>query len=151
VFFVYGIPNTESQWQAKKTEEEFKNIIFAYTYVTVFVIIFSLEIDIDKTFAEFRETVRNSLLFPRNFRYFRTAYGIYGSDQNLRNSMPTEFRKHSTSDIFFETYQPPTAQPVCGHLNHEIKKKIGMLITLNSIEFTRIKIYDFQSGFDSYL
>jgi hypothetical protein len=35
-------------------------------------------------------------IIPRNFRQFRMAYGIYGSNKNVRNSVLTEFRGHPT-------------------------------------------------------
>jgi hypothetical protein len=52
--------------------------------------------------AEFRGILRNLAAFrdtefriiPRNFRQFRMAYGIYGSNKNVRNSVLTEFRGH---------------------------------------------------------
>jgi hypothetical protein len=37
---------------------------------------------------------RNSGEFRKIPRKFRTAYGIYGSEKKVRNSVLTEFRKH---------------------------------------------------------
>jgi hypothetical protein len=55
---------------------------------------------------EFRGIPRNSVAFrdtefriiPRNFWQFRIAYGIYGSNKNIRNSVLTEFHGHPTAN-----------------------------------------------------
>jgi hypothetical protein len=57
--------------------------------------------------AKFRGFTQNSAalrdtefrIIPRNFRQFRMAYGIYGSNKNVRNSVLTEFRGHPSGKI----------------------------------------------------
>jgi hypothetical protein len=47
---------------------------------------------IPRNSAAFRDT--EFRIIPRNFQQFRMAYGIYGSNKNVRNSVLTEFRGH---------------------------------------------------------
>jgi hypothetical protein len=49
---------------------------------------------IPRNSAAFRDT--EFRIIPRNFWQFRVAYGIYGSNKNVRNSVLTEFRGHPT-------------------------------------------------------
>jgi hypothetical protein len=52
----------------------------------------SVQSKIPRNSAAFRDT--EFRIIPRNFRRFRMAYGIYGSNKNVRNSVLTEFRGH---------------------------------------------------------
>jgi hypothetical protein len=52
----------------------------------------SVQSKIPRNSAAFRDT--EFRIIPRNFRQFSMAYGIYGSNKNVRNSVLTEFRGH---------------------------------------------------------
>jgi hypothetical protein len=54
----------------------------------------SVQSKIPQHSAAFRDT--EFRIIPRNFRQFRMAYGIYGSNKNVRNSVLTESRGHPT-------------------------------------------------------
>jgi hypothetical protein len=57
----------------------------------------SVQSKIPRNSAAFRDT--EFRIIPRNFRQFHMAYGIYGSNKNVRNSVLTEFRGHPTTTM----------------------------------------------------
>jgi hypothetical protein len=82
---------------ALKNGRNLKKII----YLTFSCFLFEFKFT-ETNFAKIRgipqnyKDLRNTefLINPRNFRYFGTAYGMYGSEKKVRNSVLTEFRKH---------------------------------------------------------
>jgi hypothetical protein len=61
----------------------------------------SVQSKIPRNSAEFGRICDTEFrIIPRNFRQFRMAYGIYGSNKNVRNSVLTEFRGHPSGELY---------------------------------------------------